>query len=238
VAQQKISKNPLWRYYLTNQRIRRWRQARLVQGTSRAILNADQFNVLHEGSKGRFGSLSCRGVRISFRRRPYRSFVVPRGLGRNHLPIICEPALGDGTRARRMCPLLDWCWASALQLSSREATQPTNWLVCTLTGFSVFHLLRRICGVLALDGSKERQSVGLIFFGTERGLHWCPRSLASAFEESPRSPKNAEPIDGSDVGVRHAWCGAPAAPSLTRINSTLHVINSCLRPIAHQEGDV
>jgi chloramphenicol 3-O phosphotransferase len=32
---------------LTNQRIRRWRQARLVQGTSRAILNADHFNVSH-----------------------------------------------------------------------------------------------------------------------------------------------------------------------------------------------
>jgi hypothetical protein len=30
---------------ITNQRIRRWRQARLVRGTSRAILNADQFNV-------------------------------------------------------------------------------------------------------------------------------------------------------------------------------------------------
>jgi hypothetical protein len=30
---------------LTNRRIRRWRQARLVRGTSRAILNADQFNV-------------------------------------------------------------------------------------------------------------------------------------------------------------------------------------------------
>jgi hypothetical protein len=30
---------------LTNQRIRRWRQARLVQSTSRAILNADQFDV-------------------------------------------------------------------------------------------------------------------------------------------------------------------------------------------------
>jgi hypothetical protein len=32
---------------------------------------------------------------------------------------------------------------------------------------------------------------------------------------------HAEPINGSDVFVRHASCGAAGAPSLTRINSTL-----------------
>ena len=33
--------------------------------------------------------------------------------------------------------------------------------------------------------------------------------------------QNAEPIDGSDAFLWHAWCGTPVAPSLARINSTL-----------------
>jgi ankyrin repeat protein len=38
---------------LTNHRIRRLPQARLVRGTSRAIVNADHFNVMHPDREGR-----------------------------------------------------------------------------------------------------------------------------------------------------------------------------------------
>jgi hypothetical protein len=46
------------------------------------------------------------------------------------------------------------------------------------------------------------------------------RSSCVGFNVYRPENQSAEPIDGSDVGVRHASGGARVAPSLTRINST------------------
>jgi hypothetical protein len=65
-------------------------------------------------------------------------------------------------------------------------------------------------------------------FGADRFFTYLFHNVAPISDGKVRlavDDTETEPINGSDVGVRHAWCEAPVAPSLTRINSTFAAIH-------------